>query len=126
MNPFFGQRRRSAHSTLITYLSDALREQLPPDLMAAPDEEAVMIGASGEPTAYRPDVTVKEPWTLKEPSALGSVQPPPLMRAAEPNRVLLEEKVERWIEIRDKTGSTVLELFSPTNNSDRRSVNGIA
>ena len=52
MNPFFEQRWRDAHTTLITYLRDALQERLPPDLVARAEEEAVTVGAGQAPTTY--------------------------------------------------------------------------
>jgi hypothetical protein len=45
MNPFFEQRWRDAHSSVITYLRDALQERLPPDLIVGAVEEVVTIGA---------------------------------------------------------------------------------
>ncbi|MGO8675078.1 MAG: DUF4058 family protein [Limisphaerales bacterium] len=117
MNPFFEQRWRDAHTTLITYLRDALQERLPPDLVARAEEEAVTVGAGQAPTTYRPDVQIREPWALKEPGAAegASVASPPA--ATEPIRVFVEEEIERWIEIRDETGRliSVIELLSPTN-----------
>src|SRR2546428_8992486 len=90
MNPFFEQRWRGAHTALITYLRDALQERLPPDLIAAPEEEVVTIGAGEELTTYRPDIQVQQPWTLKEPGATEVAQNP-LTKPTEPIRVLLEE-----------------------------------
>ena len=119
MNPFFEQRWRGVHSALITYLRDALQERLPPDLIAGPEEEVVTIGAGGSPTTYRPDVPVREPCTLKEPAvAAPAAKPPPItVTATDPIRVLLDEEIERWLEIRDATGRiiSVLELLSPSN-----------
>ena len=68
MNPFFEQQWRDAHATLITYLGDALQERLPADLVARTEEEVVAIGAAEMAMSYRPDVQVREPWTLKEPA----------------------------------------------------------
>lgn len=44
----------------------------------------------------------------------------PAVPAAEPIRAVLDEEVERWLEIRDGTGRlvTVLELLSPSNKLD--------
>ncbi|MBI2949132.1 MAG: DUF4058 family protein [Verrucomicrobia bacterium] len=102
---------------LITYLRDALQEQLPPDLIAAPEEEVVTIGVGESAATYRPDVQVREPWTLKEPVATAVMSTLSATPATEPIRVFLDEEVERWLEIRDATGRliTVLELLSPTN-----------
>ena len=83
-----------------------------------------MVGASGQATTYRPDVQVRQPWTLKDPAAAEVASAPPATAATEPIRVLVEEEIERWLEIRDTTGRliTVLELLSPTNKreSDER------
>jgi hypothetical protein len=117
MNPFFEQRWRDAHTMLIGYFRDALQERLPEDLVAGAEEEAVTIGASQPPVTYRPDVQVREPWTLKEPSAAAVAPGAPPTLATEPIRVLVDEEIERWLEIREATGRliTVLELLSPTN-----------
>jgi hypothetical protein len=117
MNPYFEQCWRDAHTRLIAYLHDAVQERLPADLRAAAEEEVVTIGAGDVATAYRPDVQVREPWTLREPAAraAASTGPPPL--ATEPIRVFVDEEIERWVEIRDVTGRliTVIELLSPSN-----------
>ncbi len=117
MNPFFQQRWRDAHTMLVAYCRDALQERLPADLVAGAEEETVVIGADERGTEYRPDVQVREPWRLQEPAAaavaLNSSTPP----ATEPLRVLVEDEIERWIEIRDTTGRlvTALEWLSPSN-----------
>jgi hypothetical protein len=117
MNPFFEQQWRDAHTSLLTYMRDALQERLPPDLSARAEEEVVTVGAGQPPVTYRPDVQVREPWTLKEPGAAEAALAPSPPAATEPIRVFLDEETERWIEIRDKTGRliSVLELLSPTN-----------
>jgi hypothetical protein len=117
MNPFCEQRWRGAHTALITYIRDALQERLPQDLIAAPEEEVVTIGAEGRSVTYRPDVQVQQPWTLREPGGAEAARASPHAPAELPIRVLLEKEVERWIEIRDKGGRliTVLELLSPSN-----------
>ncbi|MBI2949376.1 MAG: DUF4058 family protein [Verrucomicrobia bacterium] len=119
MNPFFEQQWRDAHTVLVAYIRDALQERLPPDLVArAEEEEVVTLGRGQSPKTYRPDVQVREPWTLKEPAA-AEVASEPLRTppATEPIRVFLDEETERWLEIRDVTGRliTVLELLSPSN-----------
>jgi hypothetical protein len=116
MNPFFEQRWRDAHAALITYLRDALQERLPEDLVARAEEEAVAIGADQGTASYRPDVQVREPWTLKEP-ATAVAAPSSATPASEPIRVFLDNEIERWLEIRDTTGRliTVLEALSPSN-----------
>jgi hypothetical protein len=84
---------RDAHTALITYLRDALQERLPADLIARAEEEVATVGAGESAKAYRPDVQVREPWTLKEP-ARAAVAAPPSPPATEPIRVFLEEEHE--------------------------------
>ncbi len=118
MNPFFEQQWRDAHTMLIAYLRDALSERLPSDLVARAEEQAVVAtGAGKTPKAYRPDVQVREPWTLKEPGMTAMETAPFQASASEPIRVVLDEEIERWLEVRDLSGRliTVLELLSPTN-----------
>ena len=129
MNPFFAQRWRDAHTMLIAYLRDALQKRLPADLVAGAEEEAVTIGAREPATAYRPDLQVREPWTLHEPAATeGAAQPPPTI-ATEPIRVFVDEETERWIEIRQATGRLMLnfriELDPPISSEDAASVDAI-
>src|SRR5262245_55972123 len=99
MNPFFEQQWRDAHASLFTYVRDALQERLPPDLVArAEEEEQVSVGAGETHKIYRPDVKVREPWTLQEPLPAELAPTPPA--PTEPIRVLAEEEIERWLEIR--------------------------
>src|SRR5690349_7548428 len=117
MNPYFAERWRDAHTSVITYIRDALQERLPADLFIAAEEETVFIGG-GKPTHYRPDVQVREPWSLKEPAvAEGATKSLSIPAAADPIRVLVNEEVERWLKIQDKTGRliTALELLRPSN-----------
>jgi hypothetical protein len=117
MNPFFEQRWRDAHSSLVTYVRDALQERLPPDLVAGAEEEILTIGAGESPATYRLDVRVREPLALKEPGAAEAALAPSPRATTEPIRVLLEDEIERWLEIHDETGRlvSVLELLSPSN-----------
>ncbi len=119
MNPFFEQRWRDAHTRLITYLHDALQERLPPDLIVGAEEDVVTIGTGERATTYRPDVQIREPWTLKESGTTTiATEPPPTTPATTPIRVFLgDEETERWLEIREASGRliTVIELLSPSN-----------
>jgi len=115
MNPFFEQQWGDAHHMLIAYLRDALQEQLPADLVARTEEEEVItLGPAQRSQTYRPDVTVREPWTFKEP-AVATVTPPPA--SIEPISVFLDEQMHHWLEIREARGRliTVIELLSPSN-----------
>jgi hypothetical protein len=118
MNPFFELQWRGAHSRLIIYLNDALQERLPPDLVAAPEEQAALVSAGDAMVVYRPDVQVRQPGMLKEPGPADvESQRLPAFKATAPIRVFLDEEMERWVEIRDTAGRliTVIELLSPTN-----------
>lgn len=118
MNPFCELQWRDAHTSLVMYLRDALQERLPPDLVArAEEDERVTIGVGELRKTYRPDVQIREPWKLKEPSLtpVATSSAPPA--ATEPIRVFVDEETERWLEIRDASGRliTVIELLSPSN-----------
>ncbi len=117
MNPFVEQRWRDAHTMLVAYCRDALQERLPADLVAGAEEEAVVIGAGERRTACRPDVQVREPSRLQESAAAAVALDPATPPGTEPLRVLVEDEIERWIEVRDTTGRlvTVLEWLSPSN-----------
>jgi hypothetical protein len=117
MNPFFEQRWRDAHTRLITYLHDTVQQRLPEDLVAGVEEEVVAIDASERTTVCRPDVQVRDPWTVKEPAVAAVAAEPATPPATEPIRVFLAEETERWLEIREVSGRliTVFELLSPSS-----------
>lgn len=114
MNPFFEQQWPDAHAALLLYLRDSLQEHLPAELVARTEEEVIAIGAGATAATYRPDVQVRQPWTLQEPGGPEVASTPPV---SEPIRVRLEDEVRRWVEIHDETGRliTVLEVLSPSN-----------
>lgn len=117
MNPFFERQWQDAHASLLLYLRDALQERLPVDLVARTEEEVIAVGTGHAAAAYRPDVQVRQPWTLAEPTVSSVAAPGTPPPASEPIRVRLEDEAERWVEIHDGTGRliTVIELLSPTN-----------
>ncbi len=117
MNPFFERRWRDAHTRLITYLSDALQERLPPDLIIGAEEDTIAVSVGEKPATYRPDVQIREPWELKDAAPATAPPPPSAPVATQPIRVLGDDEIERWLEIRDVAGRliTVIELLSPSN-----------
>ena len=119
MNPFFEQRWRDAHTTLITYSRDALQERLPQDLIAVTEEEVVAIGGGDSARTFRPDVQVRDPWSGRSPDDWRLAEE---ATAPSPIHVFMDDEVERWIEIRDDSGRliTVIELLSPTNKLESR------
>jgi len=60
-------------------------------------------------------VTVREPWSFKEPAVATVAAPPP--GTIEPISVFLDEEMHHWLEIREAKGRliTVIELLSPSN-----------
>jgi Protein of unknown function (DUF4058) len=117
MNPFFEQRWHDAHTMLVAYMRDALQERLPGDLVAGAEEQFVAIGADVQPVAFRPDMSVKEPWEVAGGGSIALAAPVTAPTATQPMRIFLDDEVERWIEIHDETGRlvTVIELLSPSN-----------
>jgi hypothetical protein len=118
MNPFFELRWRDAHARLITYISDALQEILPADLVAAAEEEVVAVGADQPSRSFRPDIQVRQPWSAPESGGVAVAAEP--LAATEPLYIFTDDAVERWVEILDENGRliTVLELLSPTNKRE--------
>jgi hypothetical protein len=119
MNPFFERVWYDAHPVLLIYIRDALQERLPADLVVRAEEGANTIVGERPGSTYRPDISVSEPFTLKENMAT-AVAPAPSVPLTEPIRIIVEEETERWLEIRDTSGRliTVLELLSPSNKRD--------
>src|SRR3954469_16276770 len=107
MNPFFERRWRDAHTRLIAYISDALQEQLPPDLVAMAEEEAVNIGAGELAQSRTPDVQISEAWPNKSAGAAVAVANPPQRPATEPIYLFIDDPIERWVEIRDQSGALI-------------------
>lgn len=122
MNPFFELRWQDAHTTLITYMRDALQERLPSDLVAGAEEEVVAIGADDSARGFRPDVQVRQPWESASAGGTAVASRALSPKATEPVRLFVDDAVERWIEIHDETGRlvTVIELLSPANKQDER------
>src|SRR5437867_2986368 len=107
MNPFFEQRWRDAHTMLIAYIRDSLQAILPGDLVAGAEEEMVAIGASSQPAKFRPDVNVKQPWESTGSGGVALAAPVRAPTATRPTCILLDEEIERWVEIRDEVGVLV-------------------
>ena len=123
MNPFFERVWHDAHHTLLTYMSDALLERLPADLVVRAEQGASTIIGERKGSLYRPDISVSEPFTLKEGAATAVAPAPvtdPSFPITEPIRILIEEETERWLEIREASGRliTAIELLSPSNKRD--------
>lgn len=117
MNPWLELSWPDVHVQLVAYIRDALAPQLPPDLRAR-SEECVTLTDGEDGRAYRADVAVTESWRhglppqwTPETDATSSVV------VAEPEIVPLEPDMERWVEIRERSGRlvTVIELLSPHN-----------
>lgn len=121
MNPWLEEHWPGVHSLLISCLSMQLSSKLPADLAARP-EEGVSISAAGcdDPHTFRADVAVKESWQDGVPPSWSPTDDAELeARAAIPTIVQTAPMTERWIEIREATGTliTVIEILSPGNKS---------
>jgi hypothetical protein len=122
MNPFLELRWRDAHTRLITYISEALSEELPAELSVQAEEHLVVTFPDEDrDRGYFADVAVRERWQnglppLWQPEGEGSK----VIQVAEPEIILAEPATERWLEIRDRDGKlvTTLELLSPWNKEN--------
>ncbi len=113
MDPWLEHTWPDVHARLLIYLSDALRGQLPPGLVARA-EESLVLDENGQERRYRPDVSVWQQWPEPSTSEGGGVA------VAEPVVVLeAEAETYRHIELIDASNGaqvvTVIELLSPTN-----------
>jgi hypothetical protein len=125
MDPFMERRWKHMHSVLITYISDQLQPQLPPDLLAQTNERVLL---------EHPDVEVEQSsWGSASPD-VGVVErtaggmatvlkPGAALDQAAPTGILLWDfdlpKKEKFVEIVDADTRTevitIIELISPTN-----------
>ena len=122
MNPFLERHWLDVHTKLITYISDALAEQLPPDLNAR-SEERVTLLEDTRVSAVRADVAIVDSWRQGiPPTWQPEAREHGNVIAAEPEFALLEEMTERWVEISSAAGRviTVIEVLSPWNKGEGR------
>jgi hypothetical protein len=123
MNPFLEQYWQDVHISLIGYIRDSLAEQLPRGLKARSEENVALADGEGEARIVRADVAISESWKQGIPPSWkpGTANSHGLI-ATEPTYLIVEEEVERWIEITDIHGHliTVIEVLSPTNKGTGR------
>jgi hypothetical protein len=114
MDPYLEDSRlwTGVHSSLITYIRDALQRTLPPRYVAAVEERVYL---EGPERGVRPDVTVRRVWRGGEGSAFAVAESDSMVEVwapAEPAR-------EGYVTILDlMTGQrivTVIEVVSPSN-----------
>lgn len=118
MDPYLEPHWLDVHTSLVTYMRDALQELLPSSLRARAEERVVLEQSEGWGSPIFPDVRVVER------------QPRPLARddrsapvAIEPMLIAVEHEMptERFIEIVDSSSGhrvvTVIEFLSPTNKT---------
>ncbi len=116
MNPWLWDHWHSLHSRLLTYCCDAIAEQLPPGLAALTEERVVIDSPRfGPGKTVVPDVAVEERW-----DGSGAARSADGLAVVEPHVAILEDPVERWIEIVDGSGAliTVIEVISPSNKDN--------
>ncbi len=120
MNPILERNWAPVHTKLLNLIDDEISRQLPPDLVCRP-EERILIEEIPMAGSYRADVVVsrRESWESGIAPAWTPGPPAGDVVVAEPERVWIEETVERWIEIRTADGVlvTALELLSPSNKT---------
>lgn len=125
MNPFLERHWLDVHTKLITYIADAIAEELPTDLNARSEERVTLHDSSGDEQAMRADVAVVESWRQGIPPQW---RPDAAADAgvviSEPQIIVVEEITERWVEITDKNGRliTVIEVLSPSNKGSDRAL----
>jgi hypothetical protein len=126
MNPWMQNVWHDLHVRLISYIADALCEELPEDLVARAEENVSLSGEVGEDEEKqqrRPDVVVVDDseswkhgvppvWTPENDRGLAD-------RVAKPVLVETQAPTPRWIEIRADSGDliTVIEVTSPANKT---------
>lgn len=114
MDPWMEATWSDVHLSLISHIRDTIGEALPPDLRVR-SEQQISIGDEGE--KRRPDVAVVESWKHGIPPQWTPEPATGDVLTANPEIVLVDDEVLRWIEIRDRNGRlvTVIEVLSPTN-----------
>lgn len=122
MNPFLELQWADVHTVLISYIRDALSEELPDDLRSLAEENLSVTGVHQK--SHRTDVAVVEPSRkgfppLWQPDAESGMAP---VVAAEPEIILVAPETQRWVEIRDRHEElvTVIEVLSPGNKVSRK------
>lgn len=120
LNPFLERFWPDVHTMLIGYIRDAVADGLPPGLKAR-SEEQVTLAEDADGKGARVDVAVVESWKQGiAPRWQPAQEAAGAVTATEPAYALVNEEVERWIEILDPHGRvvTVIEILSPVNKSD--------
>ena len=120
LNPYFQGQWSDVHAALIIQLRNLLGEELPDELRIR-SEERIILSEPGEPDrAWRADAAVTEPWRLGLPPVWSPENGEARgVLVAEPEIVLEEPDVERWLEIRTADGRliTIIEILSPANKT---------
>jgi len=116
MNPYMEERWNDVHSTLLVYARRQLQAQLPEDLVAEVEQTLLVGESEGQPdqAAYRPDVSVREPW--EESGGVGVAVAEPI-QVAKPVVAKVPPRPNRRLGIIDTHGRliTVVEVLSPSN-----------
>lgn len=125
MNPFLQAFWPDMRTKLVTYIADAIAEQLPPGLKARSEEHVTLASQDESPgKAYRAAVAVVDSWKQgiapqwqpEHDTETGDLV------ATEPVYCIVDEEMERWIKIYDPNGHviTVIEVLSPVNKDSGR------
>lgn len=122
MNPWLWSHWPSVHASFLTYARDQITAQLPPGLAALTETRVVIENLRDDVRAtYGPDIAIEEAWEGAA-FAHGGGQMVADIPLSQGKTVMLEDEVERSIQIVDSSGTliTAVELLSLTNKDDER------
>lgn len=122
MNPWLWSHWHSIHASFITYARDQISAQLPSGLAALTEERIVIENLRDDFKArLGPDIAVEEFWEGAAAASAGG-QKVADWPISESKTVMLEDEVERSIQIVDSSGAliTAIEVLSGTNKTDQR------
>lgn len=118
INPWMQHRWTDVHSTLITYIRDALAQTLSAEFRVSSEEAVNVVGGAEDGQRYYTDVGIRDvakkfaplTWELEEQGDVA---------VAEPMVVEKMHPTARWVEISDRAGRliTVIEVLSPSNKA---------
>jgi len=124
MDPWLERSWGDIHHRLIQYSCDVLQGRLPGDLRARVEERVFVEQPELErtPRYLVPDVVLLERGRPAQSRGAAVLEPPPVRPVSQPMvfRMTNDPITESWIEIRDRSGNTVvtvIEFLSPANKS---------
>ena len=119
MNPWLQRRWSDVHTKLITFIAEALTDELPRELAAYAEERIALTTDRESVVGYRSDVAITESWRQGLPPVWTPEPDRAPVAVTAPLLIHLPEEVDRWVEIIDPEERviTVIEVLSPANKS---------